>query len=273
MKTCIFQLYAPMVSWGEIAVGGTRRSAIQPSRSAILGLLAAALGIKRESEEKLAELANSLSIAIRIDASGTLLTDYQTIQVPKKEKKVSYLTRKEEMDAPSAKIGTILSSREYRCDAYSLVAIYSRSDRWTLEKIVESLRHPKFHVYLGRKSAAPALPLAPRIVEANDMLQAFEIASRDSFHWPLPLDEDAHEWKVASYEAYAKNTFQQNERQKITRRYYWEDGITSGIDPLVKTTPYDKPISRDRWQFKMRNEYMAVQVVEPNSGEGDNDVL
>ena len=70
MRTCIFQLYAPMISWGEIAIGGERRSALQPSRSAVIGIIAAALGIKRDNEEELARLTNEISIAVRVDQPG-----------------------------------------------------------------------------------------------------------------------------------------------------------------------------------------------------------
>ena len=41
----LLRLYGPLASWGEIAVGESRHSAVQPSRSALLGLLGAALGI------------------------------------------------------------------------------------------------------------------------------------------------------------------------------------------------------------------------------------
>ena len=264
MKACIFQLYAPLVSWGEIAVGGTRRSALHPSRSAILGIVAAALGVKREAEEELDKLRQSLSIAARVDAPGTLLTDYHTIQVPKRERRAVYLTRKDEMDAPPEKIGTILSSREYRCDAYSLVAICLRDGRMTLEQIVESLQHPTFHIYLGRKSAPPALPLHPQIVEAGNLVEAF---SRARFPTCLPVDADARQWQTDSFRRYSQKVLRGTQRH-----YYWEQGMTSGFEqPLQMTRPYDDPISRGRWQFRMRDEYMAIEST-PESQEDDTDV-
>ena len=251
MRTCIFQLYGPMVSWGEIAVGGTRRSALHPSRSAILGIVAAALGIKREAEEVLDELGRSLSIAARVDAPGTLLTDFHTIQVPKQDRRASYLTRKEEMNAPSEKIGTILSSREYRCDAYSLIAICLRDGRMTLQQIVEALRNPTFHIFLGRKSSPPALPLYPQIVQADDLVEAF---SKAQFPDSLPVDDRTPPWRIASFKKHSQNVLRGTQRH-----YYWETGMVPGIEPLQKSTPYDDPISRSRWQFGMRDEYMAIE--------------
>jgi len=263
MKACIFQLYGPLVSWEEIAVGGTRRSALHPSRSAILGIIAAALGLKREAEEELDKLRQSLSIAIRVDAPGTLLTDYHTIQVPRKRGRTIHATRKAEIEALDEKGNAILSAREYRCDAYSLAAICLRDGRMTLEQIVESLQHPTFHIYLGRKSAPPALPLHPQIVQADNLVEAF---SKTQFPTCLPVDADVSQWRIDSFRRYSQKVLRGTQRH-----YYWEQGVTSGIEPLQMTKPYDDPISRRRWQFRMRDEYMAIEST-PKSQEEDTDV-
>ncbi|HNQ33369.1 MAG TPA: type I-E CRISPR-associated protein Cas5/CasD, partial [Methanoculleus sp.] len=71
----IFRLYGMMASWGDIAVGELRPTFDHPSRSAIVGLLAAALGIRRDEEERLSILSNTCRIAIRVDAPGVLLRD------------------------------------------------------------------------------------------------------------------------------------------------------------------------------------------------------
>ena len=151
------------------------------------------------------------------------------------------------MNAPSEKIKTVLSSREYRCDAYALVAICLNNDAWTLGQIVDALQRPTFHLYLGRKSAPPALPLSSQVVEADDLKQAFAEAS---FSWPLPVDGRASK----SFEQYSKRVFHCK-----TKHYYWEEEMVSGLDPLQKVVRYDQPISRSRWQFQMRDEYMAIE--------------
>ena len=51
METLVFQLEAPLSSWGDVAVGEYRPTAEYPGQSAILGLLAAALGIDRLDTE------------------------------------------------------------------------------------------------------------------------------------------------------------------------------------------------------------------------------
>ena len=52
MEYLLFRLYGPLASWGEIAVGESRHTAAYPGKAALIGLLAAALGIRRDEEER-----------------------------------------------------------------------------------------------------------------------------------------------------------------------------------------------------------------------------
>ena len=53
-------LRGPLASWGEIAVGRVRPSGDKPTRSALLGLLAGMLGIRRDEAAKLMHLTTAL---------------------------------------------------------------------------------------------------------------------------------------------------------------------------------------------------------------------
>src|SRR5689334_9356211 len=77
-----FRLHGPLASWGDIAVGERRPSAPHVSRSAVLGLIAAALGIRRDDSDAWGELDRSVGFASRTDAPGELLVDYHTAQGP-----------------------------------------------------------------------------------------------------------------------------------------------------------------------------------------------
>ncbi len=76
----LFTIYAPFASWGDIAVGETRGSWDRPSRSAVLGLLGAALGIVREDQAAHDALDIGYGVAVRADAVGVALRDYHTAQ-------------------------------------------------------------------------------------------------------------------------------------------------------------------------------------------------
>lgn len=253
MKFLLFQIYAPMVSWGEIAVGGERQSARHPSKSAILGLVSAAFGIKREEEEQLNNLAQSLGVAVLLHSGGSVLKDFHTAQVPKKENKVVHHTRRSELLASADKIGTILSRREYRCDAYSVVAVYLKNDRCdvSLDEIKKSLCEPTFHLYFGRKSSAPALPLAPVVVEAPTVKGAFE---QYKSGFVSPVGESSPSWLKKAFESYPfKTLFDSN------ISYFWEDGVESGFESVFHSVErYDQPLSRKRWQFASRRENMTM---------------
>jgi CRISPR system Cascade subunit CasD len=174
----LFRLYGPFASWGEIAVGERRGSWNRPSKSAIMGLVAAALGIERHEGTRLSALSAGYGFAVRVDSPGQPLTDYHTAQTAReselrgvRKKHGRRLTRRLELSADS--LETILSDCDYYTDALYVVALWARPGApYGLEELRESLLRPRFALYLGRKSCPPALPLAPEIVEADDLLAA-----------------------------------------------------------------------------------------------------
>ena len=66
----LLTLYAPLASWGDIAVGEVRGSWDRPSRSAVLGLVAAALGVDRADQAAHDALDVGYGVAVRQDAAG-----------------------------------------------------------------------------------------------------------------------------------------------------------------------------------------------------------
>ncbi|MDD5036069.1 MAG: type I-E CRISPR-associated protein Cas5/CasD, partial [Methylococcaceae bacterium] len=86
----VFRLYGPLASWGDIAVGEQRPTTPHPSKSAILGLVAAALGIRRDENKRHQDLAAGYGYAVRVDAPGVLLRDYHTTQIPDSTKFLKY---------------------------------------------------------------------------------------------------------------------------------------------------------------------------------------
>ncbi len=238
MDYLVFCLYGHLASWGEIAVGESRHSAVYPSKSALLGLLAAALGIRRDDEEKLAELAASCQFAVKVLRTGTLLRDYHTTQVPDSVRKTVYRTRRDELVRGKARLGTILSTREYRCDAISVVAVrLIDSSNYTLADMREALLTPKFHLYLGRKSCPLAAPLVPVVISCDGFGEAL-----DSVAPPYLLPENFEQrW-------FPKDS---------TARYYWE-GDAYDLQAQQTLTRHDQPLSRTRWQFTRRLEHLCL---------------
>lgn len=67
-----------------------------------------------------------------------------------------------------------MSVREWRTDALYTIALWERAGvAIGLEAIAAALTRPHFVLYGGRKGGPLGLPLAPRLVEADGLLQAF----------------------------------------------------------------------------------------------------
>ena len=184
----VFQLYGPLASWGEIAVGENRHSAMRPSKSAIMGLLAAGLGLRRDQRTELNNLYENFWVSSKVLAPGFFLEDYHTAQVAGEVRKVVHPTRQSELTRqPAHQLKTQLSRREYRCDALWLAAVHAREKDIGpgLEALQQALIRPVFHLYLGRKSCPLALPLMPIIVEAPGVKSAL-----DQFQGARMQDED-----------------------------------------------------------------------------------
>lgn len=252
MHYLLFQSYAPLVSWGDIAVGGERQSFRHPSKSAVIGLLAAALGIRREHDQKLNQLTDSVGFAVKMLSGGTVLKDFHTAQLPGSERKVVYHTRRDELSAPKEIIGTVLSRREYRCDAFSVIAIWLKDNAFTLDDIAKALRYPEFQLYFGRKSCPPAVPLSPVLVQADTLKEAF---NSYTVNLPVPVKETEPDWRKAQVSDYQEKVL----KDAATVTYFWEKCENSGFQETHKTSRYDLPCSRKRWQFTMREEFMAVE--------------
>ena len=72
MATLLLRLAAPLQSWGSDSKFETRKTDREPTKSGVVGLLAAALGLRRDDTEGLARL-NGLRFAVRADQEGSLL--------------------------------------------------------------------------------------------------------------------------------------------------------------------------------------------------------
>ena len=238
MRFLLFTLYAPMGSFGEIAVGERRMSWARPGRSAVLGLLAAAQGIERADEAAHARLEAGLYYAVRTDAPGRPLLDYHTAQTPKARKGRVFVTRREELQSDD--LYTVLSTREWRSDACFTVALWPRPEPPVdLDAIAGALRQPCFVLYLGRKSAPLGLPLRPEIVEADTFMAAFGARQ--------PNDEERSVQERIRVEGVAAGSIA-----------FDHDAPGAPAETRIERRR-DAVASRIRWQFADRLERVTVQ--------------
>ena len=138
MATLLLRLAAPLQAWGADSKFETRKTNREPTKSGVIGLLAAALGLRRDESEGLAQLTG-LRFGVRVEREGQLLVDYHTAKT--QDEKTSYVTY-----------------RHYLQDAVFLAGLESE-DAALLQQLQDALQHPAFPLYLGRRSCPPALPL------------------------------------------------------------------------------------------------------------------
>ena len=232
----MFTLYAPMGSYGEIAVGERRMSWARPGRSAVFGLVAAALGIERDDDAH-RDLETGLYYAVRTDAPGRPLIDYHTTQTPKARKGRSFTTRRQELR--SSDLYTVLSTREWRTDACFTVSLWLRPDGAVdLDEVADALRQPRLVLYLGRKAAPLGLPLNPAIVVVDTFMTAFAMRQ--------PNDAEGEILRGIR-------------TTEVTETAIAFDHDAPGAPPDAQfATRRDAVASRKRWQFEDRLEGVVL---------------
>ena len=141
MPTLLLRLVGTMQSWGTTSRFDQRDTGKEPSKSGVVGLLAAAMGIDRENWVDVEPLTH-LSMGVRHDRPGVPKRDYQTAQ--------------HIISADRSKIHeTAVTTRDYLADAAFLVGLVGE-DRTLLERIHAALRNPVWPLALGRKSYVPS---------------------------------------------------------------------------------------------------------------------
>lgn len=166
----ILRLDGPMQAWGTHTFEDFRPSNLFPTRSGLLGLLGACLGIDRSDHAGLEQLASSVEFTVRADRAvvrtddgkpiskaAVKLADFHTVLAARK------------VDG-SANKNPVVSRREYLFDAAFTVVIGEKPEASvTLDVIAEALRRPRYTPVLGRRSCPITRPLlegAP--IEARD---------------------------------------------------------------------------------------------------------
>lgn len=154
MSTLLLRLAGPMQAWGADSQFEVRKTNREPTKSGVIGLLAAALGLRRD--EPLGELA-ALRFGVRVDREGVLLRDFHM--------------------AHGAKDSSYMTTRYYLCDAVFLVGV-SSDDEALMARLAEAVEYPVFPLFLGRRSCPPEgrvslglrnLPLAEALTQEKPL--------------------------------------------------------------------------------------------------------
>lgn len=136
MSVLLLQLAGPLQAWGSSSRFARRTTEPAPTKSGVIGLLAAALG--RERSHDPGDLA-ALRFGVRVDQRGTPIRDYQTAHHFETGRSMP------------------VSERFYLADAVFVAALEGPDD--LIDTLHDAVRHPVFLPYLGRRSCPPSRPL------------------------------------------------------------------------------------------------------------------
>jgi CRISPR system Cascade subunit CasD len=168
MTILAFRLCGPLAAWGTGEAGETDRpTARHPGRSAVFGLLGAALGLKREDEEAHARLAAGYRLAVAGQGARRILRDYRTVQTVepnRAQRKTGFVTRKQALE--TGKVHTMITRRDYVQDGLWRVFLAPRDDAaYSPRDLAAALKRPTFELYLGRRDCPLMLPPDPQVLD------------------------------------------------------------------------------------------------------------
>lgn len=160
MAVLLLRLSAPLQSWGTTLKLKDHETDTMPSKSGVIGMVAAAFGRRRD--EDISDL-RSLRFGVRCDRCGSILCDYHTASV-EGEKNTTYV-----------------SHRFYLQDACFTAGL--EGEREFLEACADALRAPVFPPYLGRRSCVPDPGLVVGIYEdtLENVLKTVETETDDVY--------------------------------------------------------------------------------------------
>lgn len=148
-NTLFLRLEGPLQAWGDQqAKFVVRRTTEAPTKSGVIGMLCAALGVSRpEAADKWLPKLSALRMGVRIDSPGIRWWDYHTVGAGMKMRTAEGRTKSD----------TMLTRREYLCDASFLVALQDEAS--LIAELEDAMKTPRWTLYLGRKSCIPSRPL------------------------------------------------------------------------------------------------------------------
>lgn len=162
--TLAFLLDAPLQSWGASSKFQRRDTESWPTKSALVGVLAAALGIDKHAQDEVVRVAPLAALCFSVfrwpkRAPVTRLADFHTIGGGYDKTNPAEKLHIPCKAGDGSPFGTVITRRAYLTDA-RFIALF-QGDRATLERAAAALLDPVWGIWFGRKTCIPAVPLSP----------------------------------------------------------------------------------------------------------------
>lgn len=189
--TLLLRLEGPMQSWGYRSRFDYRDTALEPTRSGVIGLICAAMGIARGEDISRFE---ALRMGVRADEAGRIERDYHTAGGDRHDP-CEYGVIK----ADGSGMDTVVSYRDYLADASFTVGLQSDNED-LLDDIAKCLRNPAWFLFLGRKAFPLAIPpLRPDDCPKPGTLETHLCLGHNNIRVVLEMDDGErtqHDWPL-----------------------------------------------------------------------------
>lgn len=171
-RACAILLDGPMQSWGSSSRFNRRETEAFPTKSALIGLLAAAAGIDKHAPDEVEKLAPFSALRLTVyrlpRAAGRLvgrLSDFHTVGGGYDARASAF----DKMSIPrkasgGASANAVITHRTYLNEARFIAAF--EGDAEIVAAAIRHLENPVWGVWFGRKTCLPAMPLSP--LEGSD---------------------------------------------------------------------------------------------------------
>ena len=180
MRWLHLRLHAPLGAFGDAMIDSRGPIADFPARSMLTGLLANALGWRREERAAHQALQDRLILGAlwEHEPAPNRITDYQTARLGKDDK--GWTTRGAPVGrdgGPATYDGAHQRWREYHADLRMRLALRLSPEEAppTLDDLAAALARPARPLFIGRKPCLPAAPLLAGFVEAPDIRAALAL--------------------------------------------------------------------------------------------------
>lgn len=165
----IIKLDGPMQAWGGHTYEDFRPSHLFPTRSGLLGLIGACLGLDRQDTAGQYRLADSLDLTVRVDRVAVCAArDSMPRKQPLKLPDFHTVLNARKVDGSTNEY-PVVSRREYLFDAVFTVAVGVRAESGiTIEQLTNAVKRPMYTPSLGRRSCPVTRPLYESTLDAVD---------------------------------------------------------------------------------------------------------
>jgi len=175
----LLRLQAPLIAFGGETIDNLGVIRDFPALSMVTGLFANALGWRREDYTLHNRLQHRLLLGARLNTPIQRLTDFQTAQLGKDDKGwTTWGIPEERRGGAGTYAGPHLRYRDYHAslDVLLAVRLEATADAPTLDDLAVALDHPARPLFIGRKSCLPSSRIFAGWQEADNVLQALQLA-------------------------------------------------------------------------------------------------